>query len=355
MSTDQVAAGAPVGLEEAPGDTLVAERAPDATGPAPGRRRPFRPDRDVDEWHGAYVPYDIVKEFVIALVVVAVLVVGLAVVFSSPDDHAVTLAQWSRADPVDFAQTALAELAGTSASATYGPPYNTNGTSQTLGPVSLEKWVGVHIPIDTADDFVLGPLSTLPDRPAVTAALSEYRSASAGQQAAWTTAYGKALTNATYVNGAVKVAPGDYGPVPVLVGALTGMARSGALDTGLISQDQFYGTDYTKPDLFLADGSYLANLGQARHLSGDQWGMMNETGNFPGQAWLWLYTLWYQVPPMNSSANGDVEVWGIMMALTAILLFLPFIPGLRAIPRWVPVYRIIWRRHYAELAASAEP
>jgi hypothetical protein len=58
---------------------------------------------------------------------------------------------------------------------------------------------------------------------------------------------------------------------------------------------------------------------------------------------------------MNSSANGDVEVWGIMMALTAILLFLPFIPGLRAIPRWVPVYRIIWRRHYAELAASAEP
>ena len=44
--------------------------------------------------------------------------------------------------------------------------------------------------------------------------------------------------------------------------------------------------------------------------------MMNETGNFPGQAWLWLYTLWYQVPPMNTSSNGDVEVWAIMMVLT---------------------------------------
>ena len=35
--------------------------------------------------------------------------------------------------------------------------------------------------------------------------------------------------------------------------------------------------------------------------------MMNETGNYPGQAWLWLYTLWYQVPPMNTSANGDLR------------------------------------------------
>ncbi len=55
---------------------------------------------------------------------------------------------------------------------------------------------------------------------------------------------------------------------------------------------------------------------------------------------------------MNTSSNGDVEVWAIMMALTLILILLPFIPGLRSIPRWIPVYRIIWRRHYAELAAA---
>ena len=53
--------------------------------------------------------------------------------------------------------------------------------------------------------------------------------------------------------------------------------------------------------------------------------MMNETGNYPGQAWLWLYTLWYQVPPMNYSSNGDLQVWVIMMVLT-LLVLLPFIP-----------------------------
>ena len=94
------------------------------------------------------------------------------------------------------------------------------------------------------------------------------------------------------------------------------MARSGALDGALLSSRQFYGTDYTKPLLFIADGTYLANLAQGQHLSGSQWGMMNETGNYPGQAWLWLYTLWYQVPPMNTSSNADLQVWAIMMVLT---------------------------------------
>jgi hypothetical protein len=93
----------------------------------------------------------------------------------------------------------------------------------------------------------------------------------------------------------------------------------------------------------------MANLAQKQHLTGDQWGMMNETGNYPGQAWLWLYTFWYQVSPMNSSGNGDILVWGIMMVLSAGLLLMPFIPGLRSIPRKTRVYRIIWREHYREL------
>ena len=77
----------------------------------------------------------------------------------------------------------------------------------------------------------------------------------------------------------------------------------GGLDGTLLSEGQFYNTDYTKPLLFLADGTYLANRADAQHLSGDQWGMMNETGNYPGQAWLWLYTMWYQVPPMSTSCQ----------------------------------------------------
>jgi hypothetical protein len=78
--------------------------------------------------------------------------------------------------------------------------------------------------------------------------------------------------------------------------------------------------------------------------------MMNETGNYPGQAWLWLYTMWYQVSPFTTSHNADALIWSIMMVLTLALVLVPFIPGVRSIPRVVPVYRLIWRDHYRRLA-----
>ncbi len=317
------------------------------------KRRRFKPDRDVKPWKGAYVPYDILKEAFVAFLAVAVLIILLAVVFSSPDEPAVTLKTWSVVNPVDFAQTAITELDGTSGTASYGPPYNsTPDAAQHMGFFEPEQWFGVHQPINTAQDFVIGPLRTLPNQPVTQAALNLYQSASPGQQTAWTTAYEKAVANATDVKGRLKVPAGRYGPVGVIVGSLTDMAQTGGLDGTLLSEGQFYNTNYTKPLLFLADGNYLANLGDAQHLSGDQWGMMNETGNYPGQAWLWLYTMWYQVAPMNSSSNGDLEVWVIMMVLSVGLIFLPFIPILRSIPRWTRVYKLIWRRHYRELAGT---
>jgi hypothetical protein len=318
----------------------------------PRRRRRFNPDRDVEEWHGKYLPYDLVKEFLIALVVVSVLVAGLAVIFSSPDDKPVTVRSWSAADPVGFAQTAITELDGTSALATYGPPYNTAGTSQSIGPISPQKWLGVHHPIDTANDFVIAPLKTLPDRAALDAAIATYTAASSTQQTQWTTAYEKAVADASFGQGGLKIPSGPYGPVGPIISGLTSMARSGALDGALLSSRQFYGTDYTKPLLFIANGAYLANLAQGQHLSGNQWGMMNETGSYPGQAWLWLYTLWYQVPPMKTSSNADLQVWAIMMVLTLLLALVPFIPGLRSIPRWTRIYRLIWRQHYRDISAK---
>jgi len=315
------------------------------------RRRRFNPDRDVAEWHGKYLP-DLVKEFLVALAVVCVLVAGLAVIFSSPDDKPVTVRSWSAADPVDFAQTAITELDGTSAIATYGPPYNTGGTAQSIGPFSPAQWLGVHHPIDTANDFVIAPLKTLPDQPQLDAAITTYTAASPDQQAKWTTAYEKAVANASFGQDGLKVPAGPYGPVGPMISGLTSMARSGALDGALLSSRQFYSTDYTKPLLFVADGSFLANRAQGQHLSGDQWGMMNETGSYPGQAWLWLYTLWYQVPPMKTSSNADLQVWAIMMVLTLLLALVPFIPGLRSIPRWTRVYRLIWRQHYRDGSAA---
>jgi hypothetical protein len=78
-------------------------------------------------WSGQTREYDLVKEFVIALGVVALLTAGLAVLFSSPDEKSITMKDWATAASGDFVATAAGELAGTTTSAGYGPPYNRNG------------------------------------------------------------------------------------------------------------------------------------------------------------------------------------------------------------------------------------
>ena len=308
----------------------------------------FRPDVDAPVYKGGYSPYDIIKEGTIAIVVVGILVVLLAVVFGSPDEPAITIKKWSNAAPIDFATTALSELNGTSISASYGAPYNHNGPGQQLGPLALARWVGVRIPINSADDFVIDPLQSQPNNPALKSSLTAWETASASTRTTWVANYTKVAGHMTFTNGNVVVPAANAGPVPVMINDLTHMARTGALDTALLSGNGFYTTDYTKPLLFIADGSYLGSLAQKQHMLGDQWGMMNETGSYPGQPWLWLYTFWYQVPPMNSSHSGDLEVFAIMIVLTLLLFFLPLIPGLRAIPRKVKLYRVIWREHYRD-------
>ncbi len=287
-------------------------------------------------------PYDLVKEFVIAMVVVGLLTVLLAAVLSSPDRNAITLANWANAAPNDVVATATAELAGTSTSASYGAPYNRAADGQKLGPLPVQRWGSVRIPIDSANDLVITPLSTITGNPDLTAALQTWRAATADQQTTWAGAYSDALAAAP--NGDPnKVASGDYGPVPVIATGFLSLARSGGLEGLLASSSTFYVGDETKPLLLLADGAYLEDQARADHLGGDQWGMMNETANYPGQPWMWLYTFWYQIKPFSTSDNADALVWALMAVLTLGLILLPFIPGLRSLPRHLGVHRLIWR------------
>ena len=141
----------------------------------PGRR--FRPDRDVVEWQGAYRRYDLLKEVFVAFLVVLLLTVGCAIVFSSPDERAgdreVLVERRTgglRPDGDDRARRHEPDRRPTGRRTPTRP-----ASSQMLGPISIETAVGVRIPIDTAQDFVLGPLATLPDRPALDAALRRVR------------------------------------------------------------------------------------------------------------------------------------------------------------------------------------
>ena len=302
------------------------------------------------------VPYDLLREVTLAGVAVLVLVVILAGVFSSPDEQPMTMQSVAQSDPLGFVTVSLSELAGSSLLAQYGPPYNNaSGSVQSFGPISPQRIAGVSIPIDTAQVYVLGPLKTVQNA-TVTGTLHAFATASTAQQTSWENAYGAALGKADGsldATGHLKVAPGNYGPLPVMFGALLDIARSGALDGILLSNGRFYQTDYTKPLLFLNENALPTRAGQL-NLLGNQWGMMNETGTYPGQAWLWLYTFWYQVPfAPYTGPNADIAVWATMAILSLALIFLPYIPGLNSLPEIIGVHRLIWREHYRAVRPPA--
>ncbi|MBI3430574.1 MAG: hypothetical protein HY050_11115 [Actinobacteria bacterium] len=304
-------------------------------------------ERNVDlaKWSGPKRPYDLVKEFVIALLVVSVLVAGLATLFGSPDQKAVTLQDWAKKAPSDFIATTTGELAGTTISAAYGAPYNDASEGLSLGPLKLQKWAGVTIPVDPKYDFVIEPLAYSKDS-AVPIALDQWNGASANQQLTWATDYASAIEKA---GDSSKVTSSNaFGPVPAMSAGLLALAQDGNLDGLLTTSDTPYPSDFTKPILFLADGGYLDELGAAQHLHGDQWGMMNETGSYPGQSWLWLFSLWYNVEPFKSSENADAQIFFVLFLLNLGFIFMPKLPFINRLPRLIPIHRLIWRRYYRE-------
>ncbi|MGZ6299569.1 MAG: hypothetical protein ACXWMN_03630 [Candidatus Limnocylindria bacterium] len=193
-----------------------------------GRYR--RDDEAARVWKGGYRPYDLVKEASIAFGVVLALAVVLTLLFSSPDEQSSTVKSWSRTDPVDFVTTAVSELDGTSGLATHGPPYNHNSDGQHIAFLYPQKWLGVNIAINPAQDLVLAPLRTINGRAGLQAAVSLYQAAPAKLQTAWTTAYSDALAKAKVgADGTITVPPGRYGPVPVMMDSLLAFAQSGGL------------------------------------------------------------------------------------------------------------------------------
>jgi len=328
----------------------------------------WRTEEQTKPWTGRYQPYDLIKEACIAVGVITLLAVLLTVLFSSPDDKSSTIGQWSHELPADFATAAAKQLNGTSGTAEYGPPYNHNSKGTQAWFLRPQKWLGVSHPINTANDFVIKPLETVPNNPALQHALAEYKAAPEQQKKEWADAYAKPLEEyATAVEekkpppktvtvntstGTVTVQATGAGPVPTMMTALTSLAQSGGLEGGLVTSSQFFQTDYTKPLLFMADGGLLAERAEQQHLLGEQWGMMNETGSFPGQPWLWLYALWYQVEPFKASENADILVMLVMSVLSLAFICIPFIPGINRIPRWIPLYKLIWKEHYRSAEAE---
>jgi len=139
-----------------------------------------------------------------------------------------------------------------------------------------------------------------------------------------------------------------------LAAGLLTMAQAGSLDGALLSQGNYFQTDNTKQTLFLGDGTYFNDKSTASNLQGSTWGMMNETGRYPGQAWLWLYSFWYQIPPFNNGdshpfgANADAWIMVIMGVLSFSLILMPMIPIVNRLPYKIKIHRLVWKNYYQE-------
>ena len=325
-------------------------------------RQSARQELESREWRGATRSYDIIKEGVIAIVIVSILVLMLSVFMGSPDEKPLTFKGWAQSNSANFYATVVQELAGTSESAGYGPPYNNASDGLNVGPLWLQKWAGVHHPINTVNDFVITPLTSQGQLPSVATAIKIWQASNSQQQSAWATALDTAITEADGDPLAVRDLRSNpaYGPVPQLAQGLSNMAKSGALDGLLLSQGGFFQTDNTKQILFFGDGGYLDDAATKANLQGNTWGMMNETGRYPGQAWLWLYSFWYQIKPFADEsqhpfgANADAYILFIVGGLTLGLMLIPIVPGLRRIPHVIPVHRLIWKQYYKEYGTTRE-
>lgn len=290
------------------------------------------------------VESDLVKELAWALLFVCALVVVLALAFSSPDEPTLTSQQVAQSSPLVLLQTGLNALDGKGAIASYGPPYNHGqGSVQSLGAFSPQTWVGVTIPINAAQLFVLHPLQNISGLdPDLATALRRFRAASPAQQATWEDAYQKALGHARVAGQKVQVPAVASGPLAKMMQNYLALGRSGLLDGAINRNGRVYQTDFTRA-LLLTENTAVGQLAATHHMLGTQWGMMKEPGSYPGAVWLWFYTLLYQLPFYATSPAVDLLVGLTVGGVTVILMFVPWIPGLRDIPYYIKIHRLIWR------------
>jgi hypothetical protein len=261
-----------------------------------------------------------------------------------------SIKKYATEHPRGLVSTVLNDLTNTSSLAKYGPPYNKNGTPQGLGPISPAGIEGVTIPINTRVDFVIKPLQMEANiEPYIQTVLSEYENATNAQRNIWGKNALLNLKNAKDINGMFIFPNGNYGPIPYMLNYALRLAKSGlygrALTRETLGNNSVYTYNYLNRLLFLQGAPLFGKADKAQML-GDQWGILKEYGPYPGPWWLGIYTFLYQIPPFSTSASGDLMAFSLFSLIIMIFTFLPLIPGLRKIPYYIPVYKIIWRRYY---------
>jgi hypothetical protein len=271
-------------------------------------------------------------KYPILSVVMLVVVAAVAFAVGSPNWPRDTIASVTRANPGGAILAFTQELDGTATSSGNAAEYGMGDPGQV---------------------FVLGPLRQVAPlwRADFRAALATYDAASPQQQLAWAKAYDNALGTITPSGGGnmggtsgpdymkIDTLKGDFGPVPVIVKADLLLAQNGFLEQYLQAVDP--GHSFHLVNIWLYDHPNLLNTAVAQGLTDDQWGMVKERGFPVGPWYLFVPAVFHVELPGGATGQGFV-LWNLLFA--AILLFVvPLVPGVRDIPRYLKLYRLIYR------------
>jgi hypothetical protein len=264
--------------------------------------------------------------------VMFVVVVAVAFAVGSPNWPRDTIASVTKANPGGAILAFTQELDGTATSTSNAAEYG-------MG--------------DPAQVFVLGPLRQVAPlwRADYRAALATYDAANPQQELAWAKAYDTALGTITPMSSGgmggtsgpdymkIGTLKGNFGPVPVIVQADLLLAQNGFLEQYLQAVDP--GHSFHLVNIWLYDHPNLLNTAVAQGLTDDQWGMVKERGFPVGPWYLFIPAVFHVELPGGATGQGFV-LWNLLFA--AILLFVvPLVPGVRDIPKYLKLYRFIYR------------
>lgn len=268
-------------------------------------------------------------------ILAAVLFVAIALIAAlvgSPNWPRDTIAAVATQDPGGAVLAFTQELDGTASSSN-----------------NAQEW-GMGNP---AQVFVLNPLrqyAPLLGRE-VQDAIAAYDAATPIQQQTWAANYDKALGTIMPQGGGdmggtpspdysqLDLLQGDFGPVPTLVTADVRLAQGGYLEQYLQAVDS--GHSYHLTNIWLYDHPHLLNTAVAEGLTDDQWGMVKERG-FPVGPWYLFIPAVIHVK-MPTGATGQGFVIGNLVLAFVLLFIVPLVPGLRSVPRYLKLYRLIYR------------
>ncbi len=273
-------------------------------------------------------------KYPILAAVLFALIVAVAAIVGSPNWPRDTIAGVSNNDPGGAILAFTQELDGTSSSA---------GNAQEWG-------MG-----DPGQVFVLNPLHQYAPLLGsdVQNSVQAYDGASPDQRRQWAANYDQALGTITPMSSGdsdmegvqspdyskLATLQGDFGPVPTLVKADLQLAQGGFLEQYL--QAIASGHSYHLTNIWLYDHPGLLNTAVAEGLTDDQWGMVKERGFSVGPWYLIIPAVIHVKLPGGEGAQGFI-LWNLLFA--ALLLFaVPLVPGVRSLPRYLKLYRFIYR------------